>query len=139
MSETHVAPRLLKGLQAEYERATFTGTNESGVRCLGKNVLVQMDSCSDQTSGRIFLTPDKVEQMNMASESGVIVALGGEAFAYYDDGTRWTDYKPVAGDRVFVERYAGREIRGRDGRTYRLMAYTCIGGLEEPQPEGTTA
>jgi chaperonin GroES len=133
-----IEPRLLKGVQAEYERATFTGKNESGVRCIGKNVVVLVDQCSDKTSGSVLLPPEIIERMNVASESGVLVALGGEAFSYYDDGTKWTDYKPEAGERVFFERYAGREIRGRDGKTYRLMSYTCIGGLEE-EPEDQAA
>lgn len=134
MSET-LAPRILKNIQAEFNRAQFAadGTNASGIRVLGKNVLILCDTCAEKTSGGILLTADKIVSMNMAAESGALVVLGGEAFAYYDDGTKWTDYKPVAGDRVFFERYGGREIMGRDGLTYRLMSYTCVGGVEESE------
>ncbi len=134
MSESPVpAAQTFQGLQAEFEKAVYTGKNPSGVRVLGKNVLVLMDEVAAQSSGGIYLPPERIMQMNMASESGVLVELGVEAFSYFDDGTKWTDYKPQPGDRVFVERYAGRELRGRDGRLYRLMSYTCGGGTELPE------
>lgn len=125
---------LLKGTQAEFTRETYTGRNEAGVRPIGTSVLILMDQCADKSSGGVLLPPEKIAQMNMASESGVIVAVGNAAFAYYDDGTKWTDYKPKPGDRVFTERYGGREIMGRDGKTYRMMTYTCVGGIEDEQP-----
>ena len=144
--------RLLRNIQAEFERVQFSGSNESGVRPIGTSVIVLMDCVATTTSGAagaamlaesgiapaagagslgITLEPGMIEKMNSASESGVIVAIGDAAFRYYDDGSKWTDYRPAVGDRVFVERYSGRELMGRDGRTYRMMTYTCIGGLEE--------
>lgn len=126
-----LAPRILKGIQAEFERAVYSGRNESGVRPIGTSVLVLMDQCAEASSGGVLLPPEKIGQMNQASESGVIVQVGSAAFAYYDDGSKWTDYKPVPGDRVFTERYGGRELMGQDGKTYRMMTYTCIGGIED--------
>lgn len=147
--------RLLRNSQAEFERATFTSKNESGIRPIGTSVLILMDQVATTTSGEagakllaeagvhtanpgvsigIGLEPAMIEKMNTASESGAIAAVGSAAFRYYDDGSKWTDYKPKPGDRVFVERYAGRELLGRDGKTYRMMTYTCIGGIEEEQP-----
>ncbi len=123
-------PRIIKGLQAEYLRAEWDGANKSGVRPIGTSVLILMDLCADTSSGAVLLPPELIAKMNNASESGVIAALGEAAFRYYDDGSKWTDYKPQPGDRVFTERYAGREIMGADGRTYRMMTYTCIGGLQ---------
>lgn len=127
-------PRILKGIQAEFTRALYEGHNPSGFRPIGDNVLVLMDQCADQTTGAIFLPPEKIEQMNHASESGVIVALGDAAFRFYGDGSKWDDIKPTPGDRVFTEKYAGRELMGQDGKTYRMMTYTCIAGLEDLQP-----
>lgn len=124
-------PRIIKGLQAEFTRAEWTGKNESGVRPLGTHVLVLMDPCAVASSGGVQLPEETLAKMNNASESGVVVAVGDAAFRYYDDGSRWTDYKPKAGDHVFVERYAGREIRGADGEVYRMMTYTCVGGLQD--------
>jgi chaperonin GroES len=153
---TALKPRILKNIQAEFERAEYPGSNESGVRPIGTSVLVLMDLVSVTTSGQagtellaeagmkasastaglgIDLPPEKIEQMNIASETGVLISLGEAAFRFYGDGTKWTDVKPAPGDRVFVERYAGRQVLGRDGRAYRMMEYTCVAGIEEsPQP-----
>lgn len=129
MSE--LAPRILKGIQAQYVRGDWAGKNESGFRPIGTHVLILMDKVAGTTMGGIDLPPGMIEQMDAASESGIIVGVGDAAFRFYDDGTPWNDYKPVPGDRVYTEKYAGRELRGRDGQTYRMMTYTCIAGLEE--------
>lgn len=152
MSPIESTRRLIKNSQAEFERATYSGANESGVRPIGTSVLILMDQVATTTSGEagakllaeagvaapaagsvigIGLEPGMIEKMNAASESGVIAAVGSAAFRYYDDGSPWTDYKPKPGDRVFSERYAGRELRGSDGQTYRMMTYTCIAGIED--------
>lgn len=124
-------PRIIQGLQAQYDRAEYPGSNTSGLRPIGTNVLVLMDSVSQKTAGGILLEPGMIEKMDHASESGVIVQVGAAAFRFYDDGSPWNDVHPQPGDRVYTERYAGRECRGQDGRTYRMMTYTCIAGLED--------
>ena len=149
-------PRIIKGLQADYVRAVWSGKNDSGLRPIGTSVLVLMDQCNTTSSGEagaallkeagiesdrqqvegssgtlVVIPPEIIEKMNHASESGTVVAVGSAAFRYYDDGSTWTDYKPKPGDHVFTERYAGREIRGADGKVYRMMTYTNIGGLHD--------
>lgn len=131
MTQIESSRRLLRNTQSEFERATFSGKNEAGVRPIGTSVLILMDQCAEKSSGGVLIASETVAKMNMASESGVIVSVGSAAFRYYDDGSKWTDYKPIPGDRVFVERYAGREFLGQDGKTYRMMTYTCVGGVEE--------
>lgn len=148
--------RLLKNTQAEFERAIYSGKNESGLRPIGTSVLILVDQVSATSSGEagaallkeagitpvpgtkeglvgIGLTADQIAKMNVAAESGAIILVGAAAFRYYDDGSPWTDYKPQPGDRVYFERYAGRELLGQDGLTYRMMTYTCIAGIEEPE------
>lgn len=138
MTQIESTRRLLRNTQAEFERATFSGKNESGVRPIGTSVLILMDQCAAASSGGILMAEETLAKMNNASESGVIAAVGAAAFRYYDDGSKWDDYKPKAGERVFTERYAGRELLGKDGNVYRMMTYTCIGGLEESEPEFST-
>lgn len=133
MSQIESTRRLLKNTQSEYERAIYSGKNDAGVRPIGTSVLVLMDQCSAKSSGGVMMPEEVLAKMNSASESGIIVAVGDAAFRYYDDGSKWTDYQPKPGDRVFTERYAGRELMGRDGNIYRMMTYTNIGGLEEPE------
>ena len=45
-------PRLIKGIHAEYVPAKWAGHDTSGVRVVGKTVLVLMDECAPKTSGR---------------------------------------------------------------------------------------
>lgn len=126
-------PRLIKGIQAEYVPAKWLGSNTSGVRVVGKTVLVLMDECSTTTSGGISLPEDMVERMSMASESGVLVACAPGAFLLNEDMTPWLGEKPKPGDRVYVEKYAGKLVKGRDGKMYRMMDYGCIGATYEPE------
>lgn len=121
-----LAPRLLKGLNADYEEAAWPGENDSGLQPIGDYVLVKMDQCSSASRGGVLLTDEQIERMNEASESGCIYAIGAGAFARYDDGRIWTGEKPSAGDRVYVEKYAGIKAMGRDGKMFRIMGYRNI-------------
>jgi chaperonin GroES len=114
--------KLLKTTQAEYERAAYDGTNESGLTPFGDRVLVLPDSAADKSSGGIVI-PDAVKEMqSYAAETGVIVAIGDGAFVWNADRTKpFSGVKPKPGDRVFFDRYSGGLARGRDGRTYRIM------------------
>lgn len=128
-------PRLIKGIQAEYVPAKWSGHNTSGVRVVGKTVLVLMDECATQTSGGVSLPEDLVERMSMAAETGCLVAVAPGAFLLNEDMTPWNGVKPKPGDRVYVAKYAGQVVRGRDGKMYRLMDYQNIGATYEPELE----
>ena len=128
-------PRLIKGVQAEYVPAKWSGQNTSGVRVVGKTVLVLMDECSQTTTGGIALPEDLIERMSMAAESGVLVACAAGAFLLNEDMTPWSGEKPKPGDRVYIEKYAGKLVKGRDGATYRIMDYGSIGATYEPEAE----
>lgn len=85
-----------------------------------------MDLAAQVTGGGISLTDDMVERMTMASESGVIVEVGPCAFEFNKSGTTYTGRKPKAGDRVYIEKYAGNVLLSDTGVTYRVMDDTCI-------------
>jgi chaperonin GroES len=127
--------RLLKGLQSEYRPSFYTGSNTAGIHPIGKRVLVLMDEAPDRTSGGILMTEDMVERMSLASESGAIIELGGEAFTHHSDGTVWRGAKPKPGDRVYVEKYAGLLAQGLDGKKYRVMEDGAVGAIFESAPE----
>jgi co-chaperonin GroES (HSP10) len=150
-------PRLIKNLNAEYIPAEWSGHDTSRIRVVGKTVLMLMDRCSPVSSGDAGrkliaeaiaegdtsfkpvthagtgafigaqLAPELVERMDMASESGVLVAVSPGAFLVNEDGSPWSGYKPQPGDRCYVEKYAGKLIKGRDGVTYRIMDYSSVG------------
>ena len=125
-------PKLLKTQFGEFELAAWSGKNDSGMRPISDRVLVLPDQASEKTSGGIFLDEDTIEKMSMASETGVLVELGSEAFLWNSDRRRrWEGDRPHPGQRVCFERYSGSFHRGRDGKSYRLMDDTCIGAIED--------
>lgn len=123
--------RILRtGDQRDYVESSFDGENHSGITPLDDKVLVLMDEHAEVSSGGIIVPDDTRSRQSMASETGVVIALGAMAFKLADDGDRlWTTVRPNPGDRVFVERYAGRVVQGRDSREYRLVSQKSIGAL----------
>jgi len=128
-----LSSRILRtGDQREYVSAEFSGVNTSGISPLDDKVLVMMDLHAEKTSGGVILTEDSRSRQSMASETGTVIALGPAAFQWSDDGNRvWDSRKPEPGDRVVVERYAGRVVQGEDGAEYRLVSQRSIGALYE--------
>lgn len=121
--------RLLKNLKGEFKPSVYAGTNESGVMPMGKRILVLMDEFSSVTSGNIHIPEAMVERMNMAGESGVLIEAAPEAFSTHPDHTKWTGRKPVPGDRLYLEKYAGVLVQGIDSKVYRLMEDSCASGI----------
>lgn len=126
---TSLKPRLIDRLQGKYRPSPFDG-NHSGVTPLGKRVLVRTDEFEGTfADGKLEFLSDIVERMNMASESGVLVAVGPEAFSEHPDGSRWLNNTPSPGMHVYFEKYAGILVMGNDGKQYRLMDDRCIGAI----------
>lgn len=125
-------PRLLKSSQlGEFIPAEYNGQNESGYDPIGDRVLMLPDTASDMTSGGIALTADHVDRTTLAAETGVIVAMGDDAFRWNFDRTRpWEGPRPKPGDRIYVQRYSGQVMLGEDGKFYRLMDYGCVGAVK---------
>lgn len=122
--------RVVPRMQGDYLTAVWDGQNTSGVEPVGKNVLVRMDVfVSKFAGGKLQFLEEQVERMNLGAESGTIYGIGDQAFKHNNDGTGNTGRKPTVGERVYCEKYAGREIMGDDGNKYRLMADSCIAGL----------
>lgn len=124
-------PRLLTVRRAEYIPAPYSGKNESGCKVVGDRVLVRPDIAAEK-AGQVFLSQQTQDSSQMSASTGVIVGVGDDAFAWNTDRSRpWAGYKPIAGDRIYFEKYAGRVVLGKDGVEYRLMDDKCIGGIEE--------
>ena len=75
------------------------------------------------TEGQIY--PDGI--------GGYVLPRKG-AFLLNEDMSPWTGERPKPGDRVYIEKYAGKLVKGRDGRTYRIMDYGSIGATYEADP-----
>jgi len=63
--------------------------------------VVELDPIEEKTSGGIFLPQDNRDRSQMASTEGTLIAIGGNAF---ED---WKGRKPLEGDRVMINKYAG--------------------------------
>ena len=101
-------------------------------RPLGDRVIVRVDEVKETSAGGVMLPFDVQERHNAASTTGVIVALGDAAFYWSFDRTRkWEGEKPVVGNRVLFDKYAGALVPGDDDNWYRIMDDKCIGCIEE--------
>ena len=118
--------KLLKTELAEYTTVDFEG-NTSGYVPIGDRVLVRVDEAAGTTSGGVHLPDELAYRMTMASETGVIVAMGDAAFHWtFDRSREWYGEKPKVGDHIYIERYAGRVVKGKDGTMYRVLDDRCV-------------
>lgn len=110
-----------------WEPAEYSGNNKSGYEPMDDRLLVKMDTAS-ATTGGVFLTEDAIEKHTLASETGVIIAVGPNAFVWNESGTRpWVGDRPAPGDRIYVSKYSGQTLYGDDRELYRVMDSRCIG------------
>lgn len=122
--------KILSVRKAEYLPAIYSGKNESGCTPLGDRVLILPDTAASMV-GKIQLPDDVRERAQLSGSTGIIIELGDDAFKWNFDRSRpWAGYRPKAGDRIYFDRYAGKEILGDDDNTYRLMDDKCIGGVQ---------
>ena len=123
-------PKLLMTPLGEYQPAKWNGKNTAGVRPFGDRVLILPDGAAEQTSGNVYIPEEMQERMAMAAETGILVAMGDDAWLWNSDRTRKLEgEKPKVGDRVGFERYAGSIRHGKDGRLYRVMDDKCVSDL----------
>jgi chaperonin GroES len=127
-----LTPRLFNGLQAEYVQIDWPGSNTSGLRSFGTNVLVKVDQCAGVRASGLIITDEATDLMTAAAVTGCIFAIGPRAFpnAIGDD-------RPKPGDRIYFDKFAGIRAKGLDGGDFRIMDDTCIAaGLLPEVTEG---
>ncbi len=125
-------PKLIKiATQNEYVRAVYPGHNSSGWSPVGNHIIVLPDKAAETSSGGISFTSELVERMTLAAETGVLVALGPDAYLWNADRTRkYEGVKPAPGDRVYMQRYSGQVMMGEDGEFYRVMSDNCVAAVQ---------
>lgn len=112
--------------------AIWQGKNTSGCLPIGDKILIKPDIFLDTTAGAVALPDEFVERMQLSTQSGVIVAVGDDAFTWSADRMRpFGGYKPKPGDRVYYERYAGAVVQGDDHTEYRLVEDRQVGAVIE--------
>lgn len=125
-------PKFIRTEHSEYERSEWDAeAQKTPFRPIGDCVVIIPDKVREKTSGGIFLTNTTQDTLNTGATSGVIAALGEEAFRWDMNRTREIpeESRPKVGDRVIYTRYSG-QVYFLDGQTWQVMADTCIGGIE---------
>lgn len=116
--------RVLATDVASYEEAELTDYTAHGFKPVSDQIVVWRD-VSARTAGKkglIHLPDQAIETMNLATQSGILVAKGEGAFVWTSDRMReYVGFKPEIGDRVIFPRYAGKIHMGNDGRNYLFM------------------
>lgn len=135
MSQTaprELTPRVLKTQHGQYILSEWDGTNQSGIVPLCDKVVVKVDASMSTTKGGILLPDDQQDRMSLASTTGIMVAVGPQAFGWDTDRTvKWEGLKPEPGVRVCFQKYSGQEYTGLDGELYRVMQDRSIAGVME--------
>ncbi len=98
--------------------------NSSGVVPYGEKVLVKWLPTERQTKGGIIIPEPAGERADIANIKAQIVAMGPLAFEA--ERKHEKEYgrncsMPQVGQMVLTAKYAGYEIRGADGETYRMI------------------
>ncbi|CAB4217133.1 GroS Co-chaperonin GroES (HSP10) [uncultured Caudovirales phage] len=98
--------------------------NKSGIHPAGWRVLVSPKEIAEKSSGGIILgTESGRDRENMASTTGVVVAVGDEC--YKDTKSVWCK----VGDKISFAKYAGLLYKGKDGLPYRMINDEDVTGL----------
>lgn len=78
-----------------------------------------LDQVEEKTAGGIIIPEHTRDMERGAQVRGTLVALGPLSFTY--DNFPEGGVRPVLGSHVTYTRYAGSEVKGKDGALYRLM------------------
>lgn len=110
------------------------GQNEChpGIRMIEYNVLVVLPVLSEKTTGGIIKPAEVLNGQEMAYQQARIVDKSPTAFNYDDFNRHFPELTPKVGDIVWIARYAGGEVVGKDGRRYRLIKDKDVGGVIDP-------
>lgn len=94
---------------------------------VGYRLKVKPDEVEEKTAGGIII-PDQVKDRDrQATTTGLIVAVGSEAWEDVGKGRRWAK----SGDRCMFPRYAGSVHKDEDGTEYRFLNDQDIIAIEE--------
>lgn len=88
--------------------------NTSGLAPVEYKILIEPTEVEKISPGGIVLPDSTSEKEKMAQVRGKLIAVGGNAF---ED---WHGDVPQVGQEVYFAKYAGFNIKGDDGKFYRL-------------------
>ena len=72
----------------------------------GHYILVKLDKVEERTAGGLYVPETARQTQQKAATTGVIVAVGPQAWVAFGDGAPWAE----VGDRICFPRYSGITI-----------------------------
>lgn len=126
-------PKIVTTEQSHFIAGQWAGANESGWNPIGDSILILPDEASEKIgkSGLLVAPANVTERQSLASETGLVIAVGEGAYEWNADRTRpFKGRKPEPGDHVCFARYAGRVYIGDDGKSYRVMTDNCVAAIK---------
>lgn len=96
-----------KGRGAGTARAVEASSDRTVIDPCGHRVLIKPDPVAERTKAGIFLPETTRDDERRATSTGVILAVGRQAWKAFADGEPWAK----AGDRVLFSTYAGRDLQ----------------------------
>jgi co-chaperonin GroES (HSP10) len=131
--------RIMQRKNIAFIAGKFMGKDTSGFGPVGDLVTILLDVVSGKlgTKGLLDMSQQTIEAQNNGVTSGIVVALGDDAFSWNSDRTRpFGGGKPKVGDRVMFVRYAGEFTLGEDEKAYRVMSDNSIIAVFKEQSNG---
>lgn len=97
-------------------------SNPTGYHPTEYNVLIEPEEVAAKV-GSIYIPDNTKDQEKFAQIRGRIVSASPLAFSYASDAEWEAAHaaKPAAGNLVLYAKYAGVNIKGKDGKEYRLV------------------
>jgi chaperonin GroES len=89
--------------------------NHSGITPLDLRVLIEIEEVAAMTKGGVLLPDTTRDAEKYASSRAKVLEVGQNAFK------EWAGERvPSAGDKVLIAKYAGVNVKGNDGKEYRI-------------------
>jgi len=105
--------------------------NNSGITPCGHYILVRPDKVEEKTKSGLYIPDEAVDNAKRDTTKGTLVAVGPIGWKDFDDGAPWAE----VGNRVTFGKYAGRDMKGKDGIGYILMNAEDILAVLEDEVE----
>lgn len=86
-----------------------------GLEVVGHRLLVFLHPSERKTESGIVIPDGIAEREDMKQMRATVVQVGFEA--YMDDPRPWCN----VGDIVYIAKYSGQNVDGKDGKKYRIL------------------
>jgi len=89
--------------------------NPSKINPVEYKILIELDKVETVTKGGIIIPMSSADRQQMEQVLATIISVGGKAFEDFGEPM------PKVGDKVYVAKFAGYEVRGADKGKYKIV------------------